>query len=85
MNEQQLKEELREMIAATIEIDDFADDENFVQDLGVDSMMALEIVARIEKAYRIQIAEEELTNLQSLNQVVAVVIKIMNENETKEV
>lgn len=45
----ELKQELKELVSEVIEIDDFKEDDNFVEDLGVDSMMALEIVVRIEK------------------------------------
>lgn len=48
----ELKQELKELVSEIIEIDDFKEDDNFVEDLGVDSMMALEIVVRIEKNTR---------------------------------
>ena len=53
----------------------------FVEDLGVDSMMALEIVVRIEKKYQISIPEEELPNIQSLNQVYEIVSNLINKNK----
>ena len=77
----ELKQELKELVSEVIEIDDFKEDDNFVEDLGVDSMMALEIVVRIEKKYQISIPEEELPNIQSLNQVYEVVIDLINKNK----
>lgn len=41
---------------------------NFIEDLGMDSMMALEILAAIEKKYKIQIPEEKLMNLKNLEE-----------------
>jgi len=77
MQEQQLKTELKTIIAEIIEVDEFGDDENFVRDLGVDSMMALEIVARIEKNYRIRIPEEFLPEIKTLTDVTRVVTNVM--------
>lgn len=77
MNEQQLKEELRTLIAETIEIDDFADDEDFINDIGADSMMMIEIVARLEKKYKINIEEQYLLKMKTLAQLVETVKEIM--------
>ncbi len=65
-----LKEKLREIIAEVSEIDDIPDDTSFA-DLGIDSMMAIEIVSDVEKAYSIKISEEELPELTNLNAVYA--------------
>ena len=46
-------------------------DASFVDDLEIDSLMALEIVAAIEKKYRIQIPEENLQRVKTLNDTVA--------------
>ncbi|RKP54142.1 acyl carrier protein [Cohnella endophytica] len=80
MNQEQLINELRVIIAETIEIDDFTDDENFISDLGVDSMMIIEIVARLEKKYRIDIEESYLHQMTTFNQLVATVKEIMESN-----
>jgi len=72
-----IKDELKQLIAELIEIDDFSDDENFVQDLGVDSMMALEIVARIEKKYSIRIPEDRLMEIKTLNDSVRITKEII--------
>lgn len=72
MENTELKNELRTMISELIEVEDFADDEHFVRDLGVDSMMALEMVSRIEKRYRIRIPEEALRQIATFNDVVTV-------------
>lgn len=66
MNEQTLHDELKVIIAEIIEVDEFDDDANFVGELGVDSMLALEIVARIERRYRIRIPEERFAEMQTL-------------------
>ena len=63
-----LKEELREIIVEVTEIDEIPDEALF-KDLGIDSMMALEIVADVERKYKMSIPEDELTDLVHLNAV----------------
>lgn len=72
-----LTRDIRSMIAEIAEMDEeeIKGDLSFTEDLGFDSMMALEILAKLEKKYRIKIPEEELTKLDTLNQTVALVKK----------
>ncbi|MBK6579056.1 MAG: acyl carrier protein [Sandaracinaceae bacterium] len=65
---QELKESLREIIAEVAEIDEVPDEAKFA-DLGIDSMMAIEIVADVERKYGISMPESELQELVSLNAV----------------
>jgi acyl carrier protein len=68
-----LKEKLRAIVAEVSEIDDIPDDVPF-SDLGIDSMMALEVVAEVERTYKISVPEEELkslTNFASVYQLFA--------------
>ena len=62
MAQDELKEKLREIISEVAEIDDIPDDTPF-KDLGIDSMMAIEIVAEVERTYKLSIPEEELQEL----------------------
>ena len=50
---------------------------HFVKDLGMDSMMALEILASIEKKFRIIVPEEMLAKFTNLNQTVVIVKDII--------
>jgi acyl carrier protein len=63
-----LKEELRQIIVEVTEVEEIPEDTPFA-DLGIDSMMAIEIVADVEKNYDITIAEEELPDLTNLQAV----------------
>ncbi len=63
-----LKNELREIIVEVTEIEEIPEDTPFA-DLGIDSMMAIEIVADVEKKYDITITEEELADLVHLQAV----------------
>ena len=67
-----LKEKLREIIAEVAEIDEVPDDVPF-KDLGIDSMMAIEIVADVERTYSLSIPEDELQQIVDLNSVHALV------------
>lgn len=51
---------------------------NFIKDLGMDSMMALEILAGIEKKYRMVIPEEMLPKFTDLNTTVGLVKDLLS-------
>jgi len=72
-----VEQEVRQLVAEILETEpgEIKDDANFVKDLGMDSMMALEILAGIEKKYRIVIPEETLPKFTDL----ATTIKIVKE------
>ena len=70
----ELKEKLREIISEVSEVDDVPDDKPF-QEMGIDSMMAIEIVADVERELKITIPEEELQDLTDLNAVYEKVVK----------
>ncbi len=76
-----LEQELRALVAEIVEIEPekITPEAKFVEDLGMDSMMALEILASIEKKYKLKIPDENLTKITNLNQV----IKLANEFLTK--
>jgi len=63
-----LKEKLREIVAEVSEVDEIPDETPF-KDLGIDSMMAIEIVAEVERTYKLNIPEEELQDLTNLKAV----------------
>lgn len=67
-----LKEKLREIVAEVAELDDVPDDVPFA-DLGIDSMMAIEIISDVERTYGIKVPEEELEQIRDLDSVVALV------------
>ena len=68
----ELKETLRAIIAEVSEVDEIPDATPF-KDLGIDSMMAIEIVADVERAYKIKIPEAELEQVTDLDSVVRLV------------
>jgi acyl carrier protein len=63
------KEHLRDLVAEVIDVDvaEVTDHAHFIGDLGVDSLMALEIVIRLDKEYGVNLEEEmgDVIDLQS--------------------
>jgi acyl carrier protein len=78
-----LEGEIRSLIAEIIEREpeEIHPDAKFFEDLGVDSMMALEIMAAMEKKYKITIPEEKLTQITTLRETVAVAKEYLKQKE----
>ena len=72
MSNEDLKEKLRAIVAEVAELDDVPDATPF-KDLGIDSMMAIEIIADVERSYKIKIPEGELEQVVDLDSVVRLV------------
>jgi acyl carrier protein len=60
--------ELREMIAGVLEIEpaELTDTGDFVEEYDADSLLAIEILARIEKKWHIDIPQSELAEMRNL-------------------
>ncbi len=65
---EELRTKLREIISEVAEVDEVPDAALF-SDLGIDSMMAIEIVAEVEREFRLSIPEDELGDLIHFNAV----------------
>lgn len=67
------KEDLRTTIADTLDVDVEAltDDANFMDDLGIDSLMALEVMVVLERKYKIKLQESQLKDITCLNSAYA--------------
>jgi len=80
-DQEKVKEELIDLILQITELDkdELHPDSSFVKDLGVDSLAALEILAALEKRYKIKIVEEELAKLDTLNSALSLVYKKLDE------
>ncbi len=78
-----VEQEIRCLVAEILEEEpeSIQGDASFVKDLGMDSMMALEILAGIEKKYRIVVPEEMLPKFVDLNSTVTIVKDILDKNQ----
>jgi acyl carrier protein len=70
-----IEQEIREIIAEIIEKkpQDITLDAKLIDDLGADSMMALEILASLEKKYKVIVPEDKLPQLTSLRKIMELV------------
>ncbi|MFC5216371.1 acyl carrier protein [Streptomyces coerulescens] len=64
------KEELRELVADAldVELEELTDDAHYVETLGVDSLMGLEILVQLEKRFGVKISEEEFGQITNFGQ-----------------
>jgi acyl carrier protein len=64
--------EIKQIISDIIEIpvDELNCDAHFVEELGVDSLLALEMLAALEKRFKIQVPEEDLMQFTTVNKVI---------------
>ena len=72
MNTTNLEQDVKELVADIIEVDvaGLDPDANLVEDLGMDSMMALEILASLEKRFKIKLPEDELQKITTVNRAI---------------
>lgn len=75
-----IKKEIKQLVAKLAEIpeDKITDTAKFSEDLGIDSMVALEIIASIEKKYKVVVPEEEIPKLRSLQDTYNLFQKLLN-------
>jgi acyl carrier protein len=64
-------EELREMVAEVLEVEpeELSDTGDFIEDYEADSLRAIEILARIDKQYKVEIPQAEMPELRTLRAV----------------
>lgn len=70
-----IKKDVLEIVSMVIEKtpEEIPLDAHLVQEVGADSMMALEILAALEKKYRIVIPEDKLKEMTTVNKIIAMV------------
>ncbi len=71
----EIRTEIKRLIAEVTERtpEEVSDTAHFTDELGVDSLMAMEVMVAVDKKYKINIPEEEFTKLQNVDQTVEVV------------
>jgi len=71
----QIRTEVKRLIAEVTERtpEEISDTANFAEELGVDSLMAMEVMVAVDKKYKINIPEEEFAAIRNVNDTVAVV------------
>ncbi|MBP0455075.1 MULTISPECIES: acyl carrier protein [unclassified Kitasatospora] len=64
-------EELRELVADALDVEpeSLTDDALFIEDLNVDSLVALELAVTLERRYQVKIDESEIVTIRRLTDV----------------
>ncbi len=67
--------EVRKLIAEITEREpeEVSDTAQFVEELGIDSLMAIEMLVAVDKKYKIEISEEEFGKIKNVNDAVEAV------------
>ena len=74
-----LPQQIRDIVARVIELDtaEIAPDADFINDLGVDSLKAIEITGAIEKTFRVIVPEEKIREIRTLNQAITLTKQLL--------
>lgn len=67
---------LKELLTEVLDIDqEFSVDDHFMHDLGLSSLMALEVMVALEKRYQVKFREEDMLQLTSVRRVYAALLE----------
>ena len=84
MSVENLEKDITAIVAEVTELDENEiwekRDADFFKDLEIDSLLALEILALIEKKFKVQIPEEKLVDITSLNATIEMTRSTLEEN-----
>ncbi len=80
--EEQIRWEIKKLIAAVTEREprEIPDAASFGEDLGVDSLMGMEVMVAMDKKFNIDIPEEEFLQATNVDQAVAMVQRHLPES-----
>jgi acyl carrier protein len=73
----QVRKEIKSLVAELTERepDEITDTASFVQDLGVDSIMAIEMLVALDRAYHIEMPETEFNRARNIDEAVLLVMR----------
>lgn len=84
MNVEEIEKGVTAIVAEVTELDEKEiwdkRDANFFKDLEIDSLLALEILALIEKKFKVQIPEEKLVDITSLSATIDLTKSVLTES-----
>jgi acyl carrier protein len=77
---EQIRDEVKRLIAEVTEREpeEITDTALFAEELGVDSLMAMEVMVAVDKKYKINIPEDEFAKIKNVNDTVEVVKRHMD-------
>ena len=76
---EEIRREIKRLIAEVTERepDEITDTALFADELGVDSLMAMEVMVAVDKKYKINIPEDEFAKIKNVDDTVQVVQRYM--------
>ena len=84
MNAEEIEKGVTAIVAEVTELDEKEiwdkRDANFFKDLEIDSLLVLEILALIEKKFKVQIPEEKLVDITSLSATIDLTKSVLAES-----
>ena len=80
---EQIRSEIKRLIAAVTEREpeEIGDTASFKDDLGVDSLMAMEVMVWMDKKFNIDVPEEEFTKATNVEEAVLMVQRYLPQKE----
>ncbi len=77
VTETRVREEIQQLLAELTELDQdkITDSALLVEDLGIDSLMAIEILVLLDKRYQVKIPGEEFHRIKNVREVVSAVMR----------
>ncbi len=77
---EQIRTEVKRLIAEVTEreSEEITDTALFADELGVDSLMAMEVMVAVDKKYKINIPEDEFATIKNVDDTVSVVLRHVN-------
>jgi acyl carrier protein len=72
-----IRMEVKRLVAEITEREpeEISETANFVEELGIDSLMAIEMMVAVDKKYKVEISEEEFGKIKNVNEAVEVVLR----------
>ena len=80
---EQIRAEIKNLIAKVSEreVDEIGDAAHYQEELGIDSLMGMEIMIAVDRKFKIDIPEEEFAQASCVNDSVALVEKWLSAKE----
>ena len=72
-----IRSDVKKLVAEITEREpeEVSDTANFIEELGIDSLMAIEMLVAVDKKYKIEITEEEFGGIKNVNDAVELVLR----------
>ena len=81
MKKEDIIKEFKQLLIEVVDADEnkITGDAHFFKDLGIDSLKAIEITVAIERRFKINVRDEQIPQITTLNQAVSAIEKALQE------